>query len=358
MCEAARLNPALAVVQMRLGVALQESGIWIVRSRISRPRCASSRRSEARETAWVWRFHEKGRGDEAVAVLEAAAKAEPTFFAARFDLGTALMQQGDLERAVAVYRALVEADPGNAEAFYNLGLALKQKDDFAGAETELRHAMRLDSTLPEPPFTLGVVLWQTGRADEAVTLESAKRSRKADYAEAHYMLGVLLKQLGNMNEAIGQFRTAVKYQPQMAEAHLSLAQALQQKGDPAGARAARDEADTLDRRKADAQASTFAVSVGLEKLKAATVQAQSSSFGKPSASRPTIRTPTISSRSRSGSPRPRRRAGTSTTRVASRRTFREPGSRAAECGAAQVGARTAVTRRAPRWRSALSPSSW
>ena len=42
---------------------------------------------------------------------------------------------------------------------------------------------------------------------------------------------------------------------------------LQQKGDGAGATAARQEADRLARRKADAQASAFALSVGRQKLK-------------------------------------------------------------------------------------------
>ena len=42
---------------------------------------------------------------------------------------------------------------------------------------------------------------------------------------------------------------------------------LQQKGDGPGANAARQEADRLARRKADAQASAFALSVGRQKLK-------------------------------------------------------------------------------------------
>jgi Flp pilus assembly protein TadD len=54
----------------------------------------------------------------------------------------------------------------------------------------------------------------------------------------------------------------------MAEAHLSLAQALQQRGDVDGARVARAEADRLNQRKADAQASAFALSAGQQKLKA------------------------------------------------------------------------------------------
>jgi Flp pilus assembly protein TadD len=43
---------------------------------------------------------------------------------------------------------------------------------------------------------------------------------------------------------------------------------LQRRGDKAGAAAAFAEAERLNQRKADAQAATFAVSVGLERLRA------------------------------------------------------------------------------------------
>ena len=70
-----------------------------------------------------------------------------------------------------------------------------------------------------------------------------------------------------MSDAIAQFRKAIEYRPQSAEAHRSLGQALGQQGDKAAAAVELAEADRLDRRTADAQASTFAVSVGVEKLK-------------------------------------------------------------------------------------------
>jgi Flp pilus assembly protein TadD len=52
---------------------------------------------------------------------------------------------------------------------------------------------------------------------------------------------------------------------------LSLGQLLKQTGDAKGAAAAFAEAERLNQRKADAQASTFAVGVGREKLKAGDV---------------------------------------------------------------------------------------
>ena len=174
---------------------------------------------------------QKGRGDEAVAVLRRLIAAQPAYGPGRLNLGTALMQQGQLAEAAAELRALQALEPANAEAAYNLGLALKQQDDFAGAETELRKAARLDPTLPEAPFTLGVVLWQTGRPDEALEQFRETLARKADYADAFYMIGTIYKQQGALAEAMVQFKEAIKHRPLSAEAHLSLGQALNQLGD-------------------------------------------------------------------------------------------------------------------------------
>jgi Flp pilus assembly protein TadD len=82
------------------------------------------------------------------------------------------------------------------------------------------------------------------------------------------MLGTVLRQQGLTEEALAEFRATIKYNPTSAEAHLSVGQMLRQSGDRAGAAAAFEEAERLNKRKADAQASTFAVGVGLEKLKA------------------------------------------------------------------------------------------
>jgi Flp pilus assembly protein TadD len=77
----------------------------------------------------------------------------------------------------------------------------------------------------------------------------------------------VLKQTGRLDDAVAEFRAAIQANAELPEAHLSLAQALQQKGDVDGARAAREEADRLNKRKADAQASAFALSAGQKMIK-------------------------------------------------------------------------------------------
>jgi tetratricopeptide (TPR) repeat protein len=82
------------------------------------------------------------------------------------------------------------------------------------------------------------------------------------------MLGTVLRQKGATADALAEFRATITYRPSSAEAHLSLGQLLAQSGQNESAAAAFAEAERLNQRKADAQASTFAVAMAAEKLKA------------------------------------------------------------------------------------------
>jgi Tfp pilus assembly protein PilF len=62
-------------------------------------------------------------------------------------------------------------------------------------------------------------------------------------------------------------RETIRLQPRSAEAQLGIAQILQTKKETAEAAAAFAEAQRLTRKKADAQAATFAVGMGLQKMK-------------------------------------------------------------------------------------------
>jgi Flp pilus assembly protein TadD len=92
------------------------------------------------------------------------------------------------------------------------------------------------------------------------------------------MLGTVLRQQGDMTQALAEFRATIKYRPTSAEAHLSLGQLLTQLGQKDEAEAAFAEAAALNQRKADGQASTFAVASGKEKLKAADLPGAIGSF--------------------------------------------------------------------------------
>jgi Flp pilus assembly protein TadD len=120
-------------------------------------------------------------------------------------------------------------------------------------------------------------LWQTGRIEEAQAEFERAVGINPRSAEAHYMLGTVLKQRRD-GAAIEEFTRAIELNPTLAEAHLSLGQLLQQMGQPDRAKTALAEHARLMQRKADGQASTFAVGVGREKLKQKDVHAAIAQF--------------------------------------------------------------------------------
>ena len=92
------------------------------------------------------------------------------------------------------------------------------------------------------------------------------------------MLATVLKQQGQADAALHEVRETIRLNPSSAEAHTTLAQLLREKHDAEGARAALAEAERLNRRKADAQASVFAVNAGVKALKKPDLVAAIASF--------------------------------------------------------------------------------
>ena len=73
-------------------------------------------------------------------------------------------------------------------------------------------------------------------------------------------------------------RQTIRLNSSSAEAHTTLAQLLREKHDEEGAAAALAQAERLNRRKADAQASVFAVNAGVNELKKPDVPAAIAKF--------------------------------------------------------------------------------
>jgi len=103
-------------------------------------------------------------------------------------------------------------------------------------------------------------------------------ARRSDYAEAHYMLATILKQQGRVEAALDEVRETIRINPLSGEAQTTLGQLLQAKRDAEGAKAAFMEAERLNKLKADAQASVFAVNAGLDQLKRQAVAAAIAKF--------------------------------------------------------------------------------
>jgi tetratricopeptide (TPR) repeat protein len=121
------------------------------------------------------------------------------------NLGTLLMERGQLDDALSYFQKALVVRSGSEHRHYNLSLALIH-----------------DST--------GNVLARKGRLDDAIAHFRQAIELRPDFPDAHYNLGTALLQKGDLDGAIAELRTTVSIHPYDAGAHTSLGNALVQEG--------------------------------------------------------------------------------------------------------------------------------
>jgi tetratricopeptide (TPR) repeat protein len=146
------------------------------------------------------------------------------------NLGTELLQQGDVEEAAAQFLRALEINPADGDAHYNIGIIAYQQGRVEDAIAQYRQALELDPTLVEAADNLGSTLLQQGRTDEAIAGFRQAIQINPMLSKPHDDLGNALLRQGHLDEALGQYREALRINPSNAQAHASLADALLQQG--------------------------------------------------------------------------------------------------------------------------------
>ncbi|MCE0497727.1 MAG: tetratricopeptide repeat protein [Methylacidiphilales bacterium] len=175
-------------------------------------------------------FLQKGQVDEAIGQFQKALEINPNYTVAHNNLGNALEQKGQVNEAIAQYQKALESDPDYAEAHSNLGVALFQKGRVNEAITQYQKALEIDPNHAETHNNLGNALLQKGQMDEAIVQFQQALEIDANDSEAYYNLGIALFQKGRVDEAIAQFQKAVEINPNNADAQNYLGNSLLQKG--------------------------------------------------------------------------------------------------------------------------------
>jgi tetratricopeptide (TPR) repeat protein len=87
---------------------------------------------------------ERGEVDDAVPILEAAARLAPDVPHIRNNLGAAYQRAGRAADAMAEYRRAIDLDPGSAVSYRNAYVILRDRGDLGQARRLLRTAWRLE----------------------------------------------------------------------------------------------------------------------------------------------------------------------------------------------------------------------
>jgi tetratricopeptide (TPR) repeat protein len=176
----------------------------------------------------------------------AEARALRTGLQPRVDLALDLGARGQLREALTLAYEVLRDHPNSDEAHLTVAKLLIRAARYDEAEGELRQAIRLGPQLVEGHFLLAGVrmLRQDYPAAEAGFRRAV--ALKPAYGLAHHRLGECLLKQGKRAEALRAFRDAVRTRPDLAAAHLELGALLLEDGQVGEAVTHLDSAVRLD----------------------------------------------------------------------------------------------------------------
>lgn len=163
-----------------------------------------------------------GKPGEAVHLIRAALKIDPSEAAAWSNCGEALRMLQHYVEAEACYREAVTRAPDNASFWSNLSIALHYLDRIPEAESALRRSLALQPKNIKAWCNLGNVLRAQLRFAEAGEAIKQALTLQPAMPEAWNSLGALLRDQKRLEEAEGCYRKALELNPRFAEAYSNL----------------------------------------------------------------------------------------------------------------------------------------
>jgi Flp pilus assembly protein TadD len=148
----------------------------------------------------------------------------------RYNLGTALYQQGRFTEAIGLFQEAIRLNPDYTDAYNNLGLTLAEKGQMDAAISQYREAIRLNPDRAQVHNNLGIALVREGQLDEAINQYQEAIRLKPDRAQVHNNLGIALGMKDQTDQAILQLQEALGLDPDLADAHNNLGVAFDKKG--------------------------------------------------------------------------------------------------------------------------------
>jgi tetratricopeptide (TPR) repeat protein len=150
----------------------------------------------------------------------------PQAWMAHNNLGTVLLQKGQVDEAIVHFQKAFEIKADNLEARANLGSALLHKGELDEAIAQYYKAIEIKPDSALAHYDLANVLLQKGQVDEAIAHYEKAIEIKPDDADVYNNLGVVLFQKGQVDQAIADYQKALEINPQNVQARANLAWAL------------------------------------------------------------------------------------------------------------------------------------
>jgi tetratricopeptide (TPR) repeat protein len=170
-------------------------------------------------------YFDAGRRDDAVRLLEQAARLQAGDAHTEAIVGLMLLKDGRVEAAVLRMQRAIERWPGVATLHLNLGAAYEQLGQWDEAIFQFRQAAKYAPGMAAAQKNLGHALVQSGKIDDGITAYREALRLDPGFFDAHINLGAALAGRGQLDDAIRHFEQALALGPDEILAHENLAQA-------------------------------------------------------------------------------------------------------------------------------------
>jgi len=187
-------------------------------------------------------FHRKGDLAQAERLYLQLLEARSDHFDALQMLGVLRAQQGRHLDALSLIGAALRVDPSAPAALLNQGLVLAALGRHAEALASYDKALARQPAYAEAHHNRGVALRSLKRPAEALASFERALSLRPDYVEAHNQRGYALQDLNRPAEALASYERALAIQPDHAGALFNRGGVLRELDRPAEAIASYDKA--------------------------------------------------------------------------------------------------------------------
>ena len=180
-----------------------------------------------------------GRFDEALALVQEAARRIPTSPIVFYNYGKILVDRGqrdgfgpgDLDEAITQFQRASSLNPHWVAPFVGLGFAMIRANRLDEAAKNLERAVELDPTYVDGLCAMGMSEAENGRWAESQFWYEKALQRDPVRAEVHYGLGIALTGRGDLRPAVDQFSEAIHLRPGYSQAWYNLGITLARLGD-------------------------------------------------------------------------------------------------------------------------------
>jgi tetratricopeptide (TPR) repeat protein len=169
--------------------------------------------------------------DEAIGVLAAAHRVDPTHLPVLKNLGLALGKKGRQEEALAVYAHAARIDPKDLEILDSLGATLGALGRYGEAMEVYRRALALNPEASGFKCRLARRLRMLEDSDTALRLAREVLAKEPENFEAWVEVGSAYRQMNRLEEALEAFDRALALRPEDFEAKGTRALILLTMGD-------------------------------------------------------------------------------------------------------------------------------